>query len=407
MRHGFSVSLFALISMSSATTVAVAAPAGEAPQREGRELPASVLFAKLAPSVVTIEAKLPDGTSQGSGVVVGKGLVVTNYHVIKGNTVLTVRSGAKTLTATVRSFDVKRDLALLQVVDLLAPRVSFRVSTDVKVGERTLAIGAPRGFDLTLSDGLISGKRPDTKNGKDTGVFLLQTSAPVSPGSSGGGLFDQRGRLLGVTTFSANGQNLNFAHPTEWIVELIGGATKGEKEGNAPAPKFSLTTRPEALRCSLRNTTLWGLFSAGPEMLENKLVSGTWDFDGVATQTPRALTVPRFMVHDEPLVLSDVNRDMSLVRFSPQSQTLQAEYFFFVDEGGAFHMAVLQPVHFHGQTRAQVTFGDCEDLTSQTLTKRRNESPINPYSPYSPYSGNIGAMVPPTTGEKGYSPYGN
>lgn len=371
-----------------ATVTATAAPT--APADAGpRELPASVLFAKLSPSVVTIDAKLANGTAQGSGVVVGKGLVVTNYHVVRDNTGLKVKNNGRVFAATLHAFDIKRDLAILEVAELSAPRVAFRASADIKVGEHVLAIGAPRGLDLTLSDGLISAKRPDQKGGKDTGVFLLQTSAPISPGSSGGGLFDQRGRLIGVTTFFlSNGQNLNFAHPTEWITELLGG-TKGEGSAGKDAPrdaaKYGLTTRPEALRCTLHNTTTWGMFSSGPELLENRPVSGVWDFDAIGTQTPRALAVPRFTMHDEMLVLSDINRDASYVRFSPQREDLRAEYFFFFD-ADSFRMAVMQPIDFHGQTRAQVTFGACEELTSQVMTQRRGEQLVNPYPGYSPYS---------------------
>ena len=74
-------------------------------------------------------------------------------------------------------------------------------------GERVFAIGTPNQMERTLSDGLVSGiRREPLRN-------LVQTSAPVSPGSSGGGLFDERGNLIGITTLGSFGrmQNLNFA----------------------------------------------------------------------------------------------------------------------------------------------------------------------------------------------------
>jgi S1-C subfamily serine protease len=84
------------------------------------------------------------------------------------------------------------------------------------VGERVYAIGAPEGLELTISEGLVSGLR-EYEN-----VRVIQTSAAISHGSSGGGLFDVNGRLIGITTFSLKeGQNLNFALPGEWIQALL------------------------------------------------------------------------------------------------------------------------------------------------------------------------------------------
>jgi len=92
------------------------------------------------------------------------------------------------------------------------PAVVRAPLSSVAVGARVYAIGAPQGLDLTLSDGVVASLRSfeDTK--------LIQTNAAISPGSSGGGLFDASGRLIGITTFqSRNGQNLNFAVPADWI----------------------------------------------------------------------------------------------------------------------------------------------------------------------------------------------
>jgi tetratricopeptide (TPR) repeat protein len=85
----------------------------------------------------------------------------------------------------------------------------------LKVGARVYAIGAPKGLELTLSEGIISSLRE-----VDGGQYL-QISAPISPGSSGGVMFDEEGQLIGLPTFYvAEGQQLNFAVPVEWITEL-------------------------------------------------------------------------------------------------------------------------------------------------------------------------------------------
>ncbi|MGH9440374.1 MAG: trypsin-like peptidase domain-containing protein, partial [Terriglobia bacterium] len=87
--------------------------------------------------------------------------------------------------------------------------------TTLAVGEKVYAIGAPEGLELTISEGLISGLRDFDKE------RVIQTSAAISPGSSGGGLFDAEGRLVGITTFYLKGgQSLNFALPAEWTLAL-------------------------------------------------------------------------------------------------------------------------------------------------------------------------------------------
>ena len=77
------------------------------------------------------------------------------------------------------------------------------------------AIGSPQGLELTISDGIVSGMR-DLPQGR-----VIQTTAPISPGSSGGPLFDAYGRLVGIMTFQhRSGQNLNFAVPADWIADM-------------------------------------------------------------------------------------------------------------------------------------------------------------------------------------------
>ncbi len=90
-------------------------------------------------------------------------------------------------------------------------------SDDLQVGERVLAIGNPYGWENTVSDGLISGIREidDFK--------LLQITAPISPGSSGGALFNMKGEVIGITTIGSQwgAQNLNFAIPINSLKSLI------------------------------------------------------------------------------------------------------------------------------------------------------------------------------------------
>lgn len=175
------------------------------------------LFKRVSPSVLIVEALDSEGevTGSGSGVAIGRDEVVTNKHVIDAGISIRVRQGKKTWAATITHIDADHDLCKLEVKGLQATPVKLRMSKDLQVGDRAYAIGAPEGLELTLSEGIISGLRDYGK------VRLIQTTAAISPGSSGGGLFDTEGKLVGITTFYLlEGQNLNFALPGEWVLTL-------------------------------------------------------------------------------------------------------------------------------------------------------------------------------------------
>ena len=112
-----------------------------------------------------------------------------------------------TLRAEVVSADRATDRCFLRVLDGdLAPVPGLRDYASLAVGEAVFTIGSPKGLVNTLGHGLLSGLR------RSEDAEYIQITAPVSEGSSGGGLFDDRGNLIGVTTFTMrNSQNLNFA----------------------------------------------------------------------------------------------------------------------------------------------------------------------------------------------------
>lgn len=177
----------------------------------------AALFKKVSPSIVVVDVKNKEGgfVALGSGVVTGAGEVITNWHVVKDGADLGVRREGRKYHASVRFADPPRDLCLLAVEGLAAPAVRMGRVRNLVVGQRVYAIGAPEGLELTLADGLISSLRPRDDS------LVIQSSAPISPGSSGGGLFDSKGDLIGITTFQMkDGQNLNFALPVDWIAEL-------------------------------------------------------------------------------------------------------------------------------------------------------------------------------------------
>jgi tetratricopeptide (TPR) repeat protein len=125
-----------------------------------------------------------------------------------------VRQGDKSWPAKIEQIDLHADLTRLRVSGLKVRGVDLRPSSSLDVGERVYSIGSPEGLELSISEGLISGLRElDDER-------VIQTTAAISHGSSGGGLFDSQGNLVGITTFMfTGGQNLNFAVPAEAIME--------------------------------------------------------------------------------------------------------------------------------------------------------------------------------------------
>jgi hypothetical protein len=132
--------------------------------------------------------------------------------------------GDKVHPATLRYSDWDRDICSLSVKGLIGQAVVIGSSKTLKVGAKVYAIGAPHGFVLTLSDGIVSSLR------EIEGSNYIQTTAAISSGSSGGGLFDESGALVGLMTFNfTKGQNLNFAAPVEWVEELPKRSVKKDK----------------------------------------------------------------------------------------------------------------------------------------------------------------------------------
>jgi len=175
---------------------------------------AESVFASASQSVARVLVRDAGGqpVSQGSGVVIGPGVVITNCHVTRNGSEISVKVGNEEYRASVSAEDNEHDLCKLSVTGLSAPAVTLGSVANLKPGQRVFAIGAPQGLELTISEGIVSALR-DFPDGK-----VIQTSAPISPGSSGGGLFDTQGRLVGIVTFQHKfGQNLNFAVPADWI----------------------------------------------------------------------------------------------------------------------------------------------------------------------------------------------
>jgi S1-C subfamily serine protease len=202
------------------------------PAKSGDKTPAE-LFRDLAPSVVTIFVKKGDQEGGGTGFVIDDeaGVVVTNHHVIRGASAVKIKfqNGAAYDDVDLLADDAEADLSILGI-DIkkpleggAAPKVDELLLGDsdkVVVGERAIAIGNPLGLDHTLTDGIVSARRVHE------GRAWIQISVPISPGNSGGPLFDMRGEVIGITTAQFGGpfagaQNLNLAVPVNDLKRLI------------------------------------------------------------------------------------------------------------------------------------------------------------------------------------------
>ena len=172
------------------------------------------------PSTVSLimEDNFRQPLSLGSGFIVSKGKIVTNLHVIeeaKYGYVIVNGSSTKHKIEGYFSIDKQNDLALLSVPTITEKPLSLS-DVQAEIGEKIYAIGNPKGLSGTISEGIISGLR------NLEGAELIQITAPISPGSSGGPVIGNSGMVIGVAVGAlSSGQNLNFAIPSDLVQSLI------------------------------------------------------------------------------------------------------------------------------------------------------------------------------------------
>jgi S1-C subfamily serine protease len=175
------------------------------PEQLYKAVEKSVFVVLASPTLADARAR---NIMQGSAVAVSENLLLTNCHVVQNRPLIKIIQDQTVDDGQLVAADEKADRCVIKARTLkLAPVKGVSTFDSLAVGERVFAIGAPRSLERTLSEGLVSGLR------HQRGRNLVQTSAPVSPGSSGGGLFDEHGNLIGITTLASlvGAQNLNFA----------------------------------------------------------------------------------------------------------------------------------------------------------------------------------------------------
>lgn len=220
----------------------------------------STILANNSKSIALIVAANSESAKLGTGFFVGKGLILTNFHVVQNTTMVGIKLGdteKPILTTEAGGYDLQNDLAILLVdkkVD--APMATLGDSDKVHPGQSIVVVGNPEGLDRTVSSGLVSAIR------EINGRKLFQISAPISEGSSGSPVFNDHGEVIGVVVSSIEkGQNLNFAVPINYAKPLLEQSTeepisslpkRNSMEaqtnlGQSPAPKEAGPTLVETL----------------------------------------------------------------------------------------------------------------------------------------------------------------
>lgn len=185
----------------------------------------------VSPSVIGVATLRDDGpTGSGSGfLITPDGYAVTNSHVVAGRSRLraTTADGDR-LSADVIGDDPSTDLALIRIGSRDLPFVEIGDSDALRVGQLAIAIGDPFGFQSTVSTGVVSALGRAMR-GHDGRLIenIIQHTAPLNPGNSGGPLVDWKGRVIGINTaIIAWAQGLGFAVPAntaKWVIgEILG-----------------------------------------------------------------------------------------------------------------------------------------------------------------------------------------
>jgi serine protease Do len=218
-----------------------------APERTVRELVAQI-------GEAVVQVRNPGGL--GSGFFLNEeGYLITNFHVIEGETQIAVevyqQSGGSLERKVYKQLRIVamnkfHDLALLKVEDKDAPKfasVQLGDSDSLAVGEPVFAIGSPLGLERTVTEGIVS-----TKTRQMQGELYMQTTAQINPGNSGGPLFNLRGEVVGVTNMKMFGDGLGFAIPVDKVKDFLKNRDAYAYDTDNPSNPYRYLQPPSRLK---------------------------------------------------------------------------------------------------------------------------------------------------------------
>lgn len=204
------------VASCAAPAASVTPPAPAHTPAPPRPLTPADIAARSLPSIVTMRT----ARTLGTGFIVrADGWIATNLHVVVGGprVLVTLRDGRELAVVEVLAASPDHDLALVRVEARGLPVLALGDSDAMRPGDPVVAIGNPMGLEDTVSNGLVSARRKG-----DHGLEVLQVSAPIAPGSSGGPIFNDRGEVIGVATAVVEGgQNLAFGMPVRYLVPMM------------------------------------------------------------------------------------------------------------------------------------------------------------------------------------------
>ena len=185
------------------------------------------IYDKVAPSVVGVSCTLRNGSATGTGIIISEdGYIITNAHVVEDAvSVMIVDSEMNEYSAEIVGSDAQTDIAVLKIDETGLTPCEFGSSSNIRIGELTVVIGNPLGFELygSMSSGIISGLNRSITIGEKK-MTLIQTTASITNGNSGGPLINAYGQVIGITSAkvaSIYGENLGFAIPIDNAIPII------------------------------------------------------------------------------------------------------------------------------------------------------------------------------------------
>jgi hypothetical protein len=245
--------------------------------QEPQKLTTAQIADRATPAVVIVENFNEDGekAGQGSGYVYStEGVVITNYHVIRGARSVSVRVPSKEPipVANLLGYSIENDVAALQIDEAPAHALETEITELVSVGDHVVAIGAPLGLESTVSEGIVSATRVAN------GTHIIQTTASISPGSSGGPLLNEYGKVIGLTTAEIReGQNLNFVVSARHIRELMARKRSITLEEMLSATKVVTQISSNTISIAARGSTALQFVVASQQ---GALLEGTYTVSG-------------------------------------------------------------------------------------------------------------------------------
>ncbi len=214
-----------------------------------QELTYTGIYAKNVPSMVSIESQDREGYSTGTGIVLTEdGYIITNAHVVAGSSQVRVALADNSVwEASLVGFDASEDLAVLKIPAAGLTPAEFGDSLSLRCGDPVAALGDPLGYRSTITDGIVSALDREV-DVEGTTMVLIQTTAAINFGNSGGALLNQYGQVVGITTVKiiaedGSVESLGFAIPSRRVKYVVDTLIDG-REIRTGAFGFTVYTFP-------------------------------------------------------------------------------------------------------------------------------------------------------------------